>query len=121
MTPYSRGMSTLPEGIAASKRRAPRWAGALEAVLFVVGLAAQFFLWLSVSSPEGRAALTLSMVAHVGIAAVRSRSVAEAAAAAAAQVAPQASSGAQDAEATAPDDERLAFPSTMTRPTQRLT
>lgn len=123
VTPYPRGMSTHPEGIAARARRAPRWAGALEGILFVVGLAAQLFLWLSVSSPEGRAALILSMVAHVGIAAVRSRSVAEAAAAAsaAAQVASQAPSSAQAAEAAAPDDERLAFPSTMTRPTQRLT
>lgn len=87
--------------------------------MFVVGLAAQFFLWPSVSSPEGRAALILSMVAHVGIAAVRSRSLAEAAAAA--QMASQVPPGPQEAEERAPDDERLAFPSTMTRPTQSLT
>lgn len=111
-------MRTHDEGSADVQRRVPQWAGAVEAVLFVVGLAAQFFVWLSVTTAEGRAALMLAMAAHIGIAAVRSRTLAQAAAAALPAEPPEADAAEDEA---APADERLAFPSTMTRPTLVLT
>jgi len=110
-------MRTHDEGSADVKRRVPQWAGAVEAMLFVVGLAAQFFVWLSVTTPEGRAALLLAMAAHIGIAAVRSRTLALAAAGLPAE--PPETDDAEDE--AAPADERLAFPSTMTRPSAVLT
>lgn len=91
----------------------------MEAVLFVVGLAAQFFLWLYVEALEARAALLLAMLAHFGIAAVRSRTVGAV-----------ASVPTDDMEAEAQDDESgedrpvderpTVFPSTLTRAASEL-
>lgn len=112
-------MSLNDDGLAAQAGRVPRWAGALETVLFVVGLAAQLFLWLHVTSLEGQVALVLAGVVHLGIAAVRSHTVN-----CAGRDATAGPEGQVEPAGPAPsvqDDERLAFPSTMTRPATELT